>query len=204
MHIPSCYIGREDCTQCAEGPSPLLKKQMKHRNKQSFTSQRVWISMIKRPAVCTKWLLDHAWCAVYISVTAPYAALVVGDVGSSISPRHSPPSSRWDCRGRVNQVEQMGCNCPLTHHLRPLHIQIRCLPCSNANSKGVFKRFGGKSLLSMTAACLFCLLSCLPFYPAAHRIATVQNISSAVANVSLWPLCSPLHSLPPWPPLGAR
>lgn len=35
-------------------------------------------------AVCAKWLLDQAWCATYISVTAPYAAMMVEEVGSSI------------------------------------------------------------------------------------------------------------------------
>lgn len=35
-------------------------------------------------AVHAKWLLDQAWRATYISVTAPYAAVMVGDVGSSI------------------------------------------------------------------------------------------------------------------------
>ncbi|KAL6489963.1 hypothetical protein MHYP_G00003080 [Metynnis hypsauchen] len=33
----------------------------------------------------TKWLLDHAWRSIYISLTAPYAVVVAGDVGSSIN-----------------------------------------------------------------------------------------------------------------------
>lgn len=39
---------------------------------------------MKCSALRAKWLLDHAWRATYISMTAPYAAVIVGDVGSFI------------------------------------------------------------------------------------------------------------------------